>query len=70
MFSTISTASAPATKRSGGSSSACELDQRVGELGGVATLAAVHAFPGSDGLLGALGVVVDRGLGVLSSIPA
>ena len=63
--SKVSTASAPAGKRSGGSSWLGELDQRLGELGGVAALLAVHALPGGDGLLGALGVVVDRGLGVL-----
>src|SRR6187551_1079689 len=42
----------------------CELDQGVGELGGVAALLAVHALPGSDRLLGPLGIVLDRGLGV------
>ena len=47
-----------------------ELDQGVGELGGVAALLAVHALPGGDGLLGALGVVVDRGLGVAAWTPA
>jgi hypothetical protein len=36
----------------------------VGELGGVATLLPIHALPGSDDLLGLLGVVVDGGLGV------
>jgi hypothetical protein len=44
---------------------ACDLEQGVGELGGITSLLAVHGVPGSDGLLGALGVVVDRGLGVL-----
>src|SRR6266496_1242862 len=42
-----------------------ELDQRLGELGGVTALLAVHALPGGDGLLGSLGVVVDRRLGVV-----
>ena len=37
---------------------ACELDQRLSELCGVTSLLAVHAVPGSDGLLGARGVVV------------
>src|SRR5215218_2285949 len=49
----------PAQRRLGG---AGELDQRSGELGRVAALEAVHAVPGGDGLLGAFGVVVDRGL--------
>src|SRR5215212_3462745 len=42
-----------------------EPDQRLGELGGVASLLAVHAVPDGYGLLGALGVVLDRGLGVV-----
>src|SRR4249919_1621823 len=42
-----------------------QVDQRVGELGGIAPLSAVHALPGGDGLLGPLGVVGDRGFGVL-----
>src|SRR5687768_6566694 len=42
-----------------------EVDQRVGELGGVTALLAVHALPGSDGLLGALAVVLDQRLGIL-----
>ena len=41
-----------------------ERDEGGGELGGVAGLVAVHAVPGGDGVGGALGVVVDRGLGV------
>src|SRR3954451_19221595 len=45
-----------------------ELDQRPGELGGVATLEAVHAVPGGDGLLGAFGVVGDGGLGVAGRV--
>ena len=73
--STAATASAPATQRSGGSSLAGELDERAGELGGVAALLAVHRLPGVDGVLGALGVVVDRRLrpgrrGVLQQIGA
>ena len=42
-----------------------EVDQRVGELGRVAALLAVHALPGGDGLLGRLGIIGDRGFGVL-----
>ena len=64
------TASAPAAKRSGGSSWLASWTSALGELGGVAALLAVHAVPGGDGLLGALGVVVDRGLGVAASTPA
>jgi hypothetical protein len=41
-----------------------KLDQRAGELRGVADLLTIHALPCGDGLLGALGVVLDRGLGV------
>src|SRR6266850_629143 len=36
-----------------------ELHECVGELGGVATLLPIHALPGSDDLLGSLGVVVE-----------
>src|SRR4051794_23487069 len=36
-----------------------EADEGGGELGGVTALLAVHAVPGGDGLLGALGVVGD-----------
>src|SRR5689334_13937666 len=43
-------------------------DQRAGELGGVAALLAAHGLPGGDGLPGALGVVVDRGLGVAGGV--
>jgi hypothetical protein len=42
-----------------------KLDQRVGEFGGVAALLAVHTLPCGDGLLGPIGVVGDRGSGVL-----
>jgi hypothetical protein len=35
---------------------AFEVDQRVGEFGGDTSLLAVHALPGSDGLLEAPGV--------------
>src|SRR4051812_14248094 len=42
-----------------------ELDQRVGELGRVAALLAVHALPSSDGQRGAFGVVRDGGRRVL-----
>ena len=45
-----------------------ELDQSVGELGGIAALPSVHALPRVDGLLGALGVVDDRGVGVASGL--
>ena len=41
-----------------------ELYDRVGELGWIAALFAIHAAPCSDGLSGALGVVVDGGLRV------
>jgi hypothetical protein len=41
-----------------------ELDTCRSELGGIPTLQAVHAVPGSDGLLGALGVVRNRGSGI------
>ena len=44
---------------------ASELDQRLGELDGVAALQPVHALPGGDRLPGLLGVVVDRWLGVV-----
>ena len=65
LFSKVVTASAPAGNRSGGSSWCGEAYQCVGEFGGIAALLAVHALPGGDGLLGPLGVVGDRGLGVL-----
>jgi hypothetical protein len=44
---------------------ACDMEQGVGELGGINPRLAVHGVPGSDGLLGALGLVIDRGLCVL-----
>jgi hypothetical protein len=43
---------------------ACKLDERVCELCRVTTLLPVHAVQDRDGLLGARGVVVDRGFGV------
>ena len=36
-----------------------EVDQRVGELGGVAALRAIHSLPRGDRLPGALGVVIN-----------
>src|SRR3982751_5552456 len=45
-----------------------QLDQGPGELGGVASLLAVHALPTLDSRHGALGVVLDRGLRVLGGL--
>src|SRR5687768_3479795 len=46
----------------------CEVDQRIGELRGIADLLPVHTLPGGDGLLAPFGVVLDRGLGVLGRL--
>ncbi len=45
-----------------------KMDQGIGELCGVASLLAVHCPSTQHGLLGALGVVVDRGLGILGGL--
>jgi hypothetical protein len=42
-----------------------EVDECGCQLGGIAPLLTVHAVPRLDSLPGALGVVVDRGLGVV-----
>src|SRR5882672_1877693 len=39
-----------------------KLHEGVGELGGVTALLPIHTLPGSDNLLGSLGVVVNGGL--------
>ena len=62
--STVSTASAPATQRSGGVLLVDDREQSLGELGGIVCLLAAHRLPGRPRLGGALGVVVDRQLGV------
>jgi hypothetical protein len=41
-----------------------ELDEGVGELGGVATLRPIHGLPCGNDLPGSLGVVVNAGLSV------
>src|SRR5215203_2478964 len=46
----------------------CQVDQRVGELRGIAALLSVHGLPAGDRLLGPLGVVLDRGCGVLGRL--
>jgi hypothetical protein len=45
-----------------------ELNQRAGELGRVAALLTVHALPGSNVLFSALGIIVDRGLGITGGL--
>jgi hypothetical protein len=46
----------------------CEVDQRVGELRRITALLPVYALPGGDCLFGPLGVVLDRGGGVLGRV--
>jgi len=61
--STVSTASAPATNRSGGGSSSAMATRALASLHPVPALLATHRLPGGASLGRALGVDLDRQVG-------
>src|SRR5579864_1833784 len=62
--STVATASAPATQRTGGCSRSTTVSRALASLAGSLVCFAAHRFPRWAGLGGALGIVVDRQVGV------